>query len=121
MSIQQRLRSEMASSGLWLRSRLPLLPARPGCLSCDSLTLCLGHGLETALPADLTAFATDGGHVCRNIGTCRNIGWLCLRCWRIARALIYYPLGKLVRIAWAFSFAYGHSYIMPRQPMLKRV
>lgn len=37
-------------------------------LSRDLGTLRFGHGLEATLAADLTAFATDGGHILGDIG-----------------------------------------------------
>jgi hypothetical protein len=42
---------------------LSLLPPRSSSLGCDFMTLRCGHGLEAALPADLTALAAYRSHV----------------------------------------------------------
>ena len=49
-------------------SSLMFLPMRPRRVRSDLVSLLLGHGLETALATDLTALATDCGHVCGEIG-----------------------------------------------------
>jgi hypothetical protein len=96
------------------------LPACPSSLRSYFPALFLGHGLETSLPADLTAFASDCGHVCGDIrrgcgvDSCGRSDWLRLFTGR----LIYDPLGKLVRIARTFALTDGHETIMPQPECL---
>jgi hypothetical protein len=90
------------------------LPSRFRSLGSNLATLGFGHGLETALPTDLTAFAPNSGHVLgevrRNCGAATGrrvqvVFWL----WRLASRTIYNPLGKLVRIAWPLSLPNRHG------------
>jgi hypothetical protein len=85
------------------------------------MTLSGGHGLEAALPADLTALAAYRSHVLGEVnwgigGGNRLYGLL----WRVVCGAIYDPLRKLVWVAGTFAFSYGHEFIMPQTAMLKR-
>jgi prepilin-type processing-associated H-X9-DG protein len=98
-----------------------LLPTRPSSLSGNLGALRLSHGLKTALPADLTAFAPYCGHVRRQVRRrSRFGGWYLLRLWRVTCRLLYNPFCKLVWITRTFAFADGHANIMPQAGMLKR-
>src|ERR1700722_5019488 len=93
------------------QSPLAFLPPRSSSLGCHFRTLFLGHGLETALAADLATLATYRSHVLREIH--RRGYRLLWRFRRVTRRLIHDPLGKLVRITRTFALADGHRSIMP--------
>jgi hypothetical protein len=86
-------------------------------LGCHFSALFLGHGLEPTLPADLTTFAPDGGHVRGQVYGDYSLGRNDELIGLVFRGAIYDPLGELVRIARTFSFADGHVFetFLPRE------
>src|SRR5271166_1683376 len=98
---------------------LGLLPSRLCSLASDLLALLCGHSLETALPADLTASTTDGGHILRGDGGTGDVAGRSrsfrLWCRYLACGNGDSPSGELIRVARAFAFADCHSiHIMPQ-------
>lgn len=92
-----------------------LFPPGLGSRSCDSSALHLGHGLETALTADLTTFAPYCGHVFRQVGRCsRRRFWsrFLLLMRSLAGGLVNNPFCKLIRVSWTFAFADGHKSLL---------
>src|SRR5271157_4435346 len=91
---------------------LGLLPACLCSLASDLLPLLCGHGLETALPADLTTSATDGGHILRSGArgaSGGHSGRFRLWRWYLACGNCDRPSSELIRVTWTFAFADCHS------------
>src|ERR1022692_362686 len=99
-----------------------LLPSGFRGFSGDLDAFGLGHRLQAALAADLTAFAPDGRHILGNIrgpdsrGSFRNFRfwWGNLACRDGDR-----PRGELIRVTRTLALR-NHTAMMPQSGMLKR-